>query len=101
MAGVGIVIAGQAFVCQNPAVSIFSNAQNRLLRAQLPVPRVIQDIALEGARGDAVEADATQLILERRRIRDAELDLDLDRAHGMSIVLSALRAAFSSSAQDL
>lgn len=75
----GVVIGGQAFVGDDPALSIFANAENALLSAEAAVGSVVEGVALEGARGIFVEAGGEKALVESGGVLNAEFDFDFDR----------------------
>jgi len=75
----GVVVGGQAFVGDDPAFSLFANAEDALLSTEAAVRRVVEDVAFEGARGIFVEAGGEKAAGERGGVLNAEFDFGLDR----------------------
>ena len=79
-----VVVGGQAFVGDDPALSIFADAENALLWTQAAVGCVVEDVALEGARGLFAEACGEKALGERAGVLNAEFDFDF-QAHNYSV----------------
>jgi len=75
----GVVVGGQAFVGDDPALSIFANAEDALLGAQATVGSVVEGVAFEGARGIFVEAGGEKALGESGGVLNAEFDFSFDR----------------------
>lgn len=76
-----VVVLWQALVGGHPALSILADPQNLLVRTQAAIGRVIEDIALKGARGLLVKSCGSKRAHQRGRIRDGELHFDFHVAH--------------------
>lgn len=72
---------GYALVRQDPLAAVVAKAHNLNPRAQLPVRRVVENIALEGPRRHQMKPSRLQPPREARNIVDPEFDFGLD-GHG-------------------
>ena len=66
----------EAFMSEDPAVAVFADAEDGGLRAEAAVGRVVEDVALEGARSFLVEAGGAEAADEGLGIGDGEFDFD-------------------------
>jgi len=69
---------GNALVGENPAAAVLADAEDFAFLTQATVRGVIEDVALEAAGSDEMEADGGERGFQLDRIADAELDFSLD-----------------------
>jgi hypothetical protein len=74
-------IVGKALVGHGAFAAVVANAQDLGARPHAAVGRVLQNIALEGARGIKMEAGLLQPPGKLRRVVHAKLDFGLDGYH--------------------
>ena len=72
-----------AFMGYGAAVSIVAKAQDLSARAELPVRRIVEDVALEGALSDELEPEVIGCRAKRSNICHGKLQLDLCSLHGV------------------
>src|SRR5580700_4339827 len=95
MTGGGIVVLGQAFVSDDPAVAVLADTEDGLPRAEAAVGSVVEDVALESALGFLVETGGAEALRECLGIGDGELDFDF-QGHKNSVQRTAFSVQESS-----
>lgn len=76
VAGAGVVILGEGFPGEDPALAVAADAEDGGLGAEAAVGGVVEDVALEGAGGLLVEAGIAEEAAEGVGIGDGEFDFD-------------------------
>lgn len=61
-----VAVGGQGLVCDDPAFSVAADAEDGLSGAEGSVGRVVEDVVLEGAGRDLMEAGGLELRFEAR-----------------------------------
>lgn len=81
----GVSVGRQRLVGDNPSVPVAPDAKDGLSGAEGAIGRVEEDVVLEGAGGDLMEACGGELRFEAGEVADAEFYLGFDRCHGAII----------------
>lgn len=83
--GWGIAIGRERLVGDDPAVAVAADTEDGLTAAEGAVWRVEEEVVLERAGRDLMEACGGELRFEAREVVDAELYFGFDRCHGVII----------------